>query len=189
MRTGLIMLAAGSGRRFGENKLLYPLEGKPMYLHLLERLAAVCAKDGRRNLFVVSRYEEILRKTEELGGQPVFGARSGEGIAYSIRAGVERAKEMDAWAFFAADQPWLRQETIERFLRKMEEGSCALGCVRHGGQSGNPTWFTRAYREELMALEGDRGGKRIILAHEEACVYADVADGRELADVDYRCGT
>ncbi len=75
MRTGLIMLAAGCSRRFGENKLLYPLEGKPMYLHLLERLAAVCAKDGRRNLFVVSRYEEILRKTEELGGQPVFGER------------------------------------------------------------------------------------------------------------------
>ena len=38
MKIALIMLAAGNSRRFGRNKLLYEIEGKPMYRHILEKL-------------------------------------------------------------------------------------------------------------------------------------------------------
>ena len=38
MKIALIMLAAGNSRRFGSNKLLYEIEGKPMYRHILEKL-------------------------------------------------------------------------------------------------------------------------------------------------------
>lgn len=41
MRIALIMLAAGNSRRFGSNKLLYEIDGKPMYRHILEKLMAV----------------------------------------------------------------------------------------------------------------------------------------------------
>ena len=35
MRVTILYLAAGNSRRFGENKLLYPLDGKAVYRHLL----------------------------------------------------------------------------------------------------------------------------------------------------------
>ena len=38
MAKHLIYLAAGSGRRFGGNKLLYPLEGRPLFSYGLETL-------------------------------------------------------------------------------------------------------------------------------------------------------
>ena len=41
MKIALIMLAAGNSRRFGSNKLLYEIEGKPMYRHILEKLIIV----------------------------------------------------------------------------------------------------------------------------------------------------
>ena len=41
MRIALIMLAAGNSRRFGGNKLLYEIDGNPMYRYILERLIAV----------------------------------------------------------------------------------------------------------------------------------------------------
>ena len=41
MKIALIMLAAGNSRRFGRNKLLYEIEGKPMYRHILEKLMIV----------------------------------------------------------------------------------------------------------------------------------------------------
>ena len=41
MKIGMILLAAGCSRRFGSNKLLYEIEGKPMYLRALERLLEV----------------------------------------------------------------------------------------------------------------------------------------------------
>ena len=34
----LILLAAGYSRRFGQNKLLYPVNGKPMYSYGLDTL-------------------------------------------------------------------------------------------------------------------------------------------------------
>ena len=41
MKLGLIMLAAGNSRRFGSNKLLYTIEGEPMYRHILSELMRV----------------------------------------------------------------------------------------------------------------------------------------------------
>lgn len=38
MKLGLIMLAAGNSRRFGSNKLLYRIDGMPMYRHILLEL-------------------------------------------------------------------------------------------------------------------------------------------------------
>lgn len=41
MNIALVMLAAGNSRRFGSNKLLYEIDGKPMYRHILEKLMVV----------------------------------------------------------------------------------------------------------------------------------------------------
>ena len=41
MRLAIVMLAAGNSRRFGTNKLLYRIDGKPMYRHILEKLMVV----------------------------------------------------------------------------------------------------------------------------------------------------
>ena len=38
MKIGMILLAAGYSRRFGSNKLLYEIEGRPMYLRTLDQL-------------------------------------------------------------------------------------------------------------------------------------------------------
>ena len=37
--THILYLAGGNSRRFGENKLLYPLDGRPLYRHGLDALA------------------------------------------------------------------------------------------------------------------------------------------------------
>lgn len=38
MKIGMILLAAGYSRRFSSNKLLYEIEGRPMYLRTLDQL-------------------------------------------------------------------------------------------------------------------------------------------------------
>ena len=52
----LILLAAGSSRRFGGNKLLAPLNGNPLYTWGLSALKEVCRTRGDCTLTVVSRY-------------------------------------------------------------------------------------------------------------------------------------
>lgn len=147
MRVTILYLAAGNSRRFGENKLLYPLDGKAVYRHLLDRLAQIAGRHENWELLVVTQYERILEELAPLvkAGrlQTVFSPDSEKGISYTIRAGIEAAEKQnaDACACFVADQPYLKEETAERFLESMEMQKAPLGCVFCGGESGNPAWF------------------------------------------------
>lgn len=55
MKIALIMLAAGNSCRFGSNKLLYEIDGKPMYRHILEKLMVVA------ELLEKNEYESLER--------------------------------------------------------------------------------------------------------------------------------
>lgn len=60
MNKHILYLAAGSSSRFGSNKLLCPLEGKPLFRHGLDTLAALVQGRKDCDLTVVSRYAPIL---------------------------------------------------------------------------------------------------------------------------------
>lgn len=187
-KTALIYLAAGNSRRFGRNKLLYEIKGRPMYLHLLERLMEITDRDDQYELLVVTRYREI-RETVEAFRQKghriscVWSPESETGISCSIKAALLRVKDACACAFFVADQPWLTKESAAGFLEHMKDAG--LGCVRNDGRTGNPVWFARKYFSELMELKGDEGGKKVFLRHRREAVYYEIKNRKELEDIDW----
>lgn len=185
MKVSLIYLAAGNSRRFGANKLWYPLLGKPLYRHLLERLAEICERHEEWELVVVTRYERIFKELETFPARRVFSEESVQGISRSIRAGLQAAPDADAWSFFTADQPYLTAESAEGFLTAMEREACELGCVAFGSRPGNPAWFAKSFRSELLSLEGDKGGRQILKKHPDRVRYYQILDERELDDLDY----
>ena len=180
----MIYMAAGNSRRFGSNKLFYPIDGKPMYRHVLERLTAICERHSDWEIVLVSQYEELLEQGRTFAHRTVFSPESRDGASWTIKNGLKEADDTEAFVFFTADQPWLRGETvlelIELFLR---EGK-GIACVEHSGKTGNPCIFSRKYFGELMELEGDVGGKRVIRKHREDTAVLEVLDERELTDVD-----
>lgn len=52
------------------------------------------------------------------------------------------------------------------------------------GVDGNPVVFAPEYRNELLALSGDVGGKKVLLAHPEEVTRFLAKNPQELADVD-----
>lgn len=184
MKIGLILLAAGLSRRFGsKNKLLHPVHGKPLYLHALERLDTL--QSGDISLVVVTNTPEIGTECQSRGITVVPSPRAAEGISHSIRAGLQALPEVDAAVFFVADQPELRLQTIRHFLHSCEEHQAPLGCLAGPDGFGNPGWFSGEFFPALEALEGDRGGRRILNAHPEL-VWTVQAEPAELADLDER---
>lgn len=183
-------MAAGNSRRFGSNKLLYELEGRPMYLHLLLRLVHLCESCQQWKVTVVTQYEEIYGRVaamerEGLPVQAVFSPDSQKGISYSIRAGIQTAeKETEACAFFVADQPYLKEESVKNFLLQMEKSKAKLGSVCCQGIAGSPAWFSREYYPGLLALSGDEGGRKILKMHPENVSFFEIENSRELKDID-----
>lgn len=193
MKLRIIYLAAGNSRRFGSNKLMYEIEGKPMYRHLLERLCAIAGRHPDWQLFVVSQYRELLEQCADLPVILVDSPDSPKGVSYSIRAGIlggkqnaEKESMPEAYAFFVADQPWLSEETAEAFLTEMESFRAPLGSVCFQGTPGNPTWFSSVYVPDLLALLEDQGGRRVLRGHEEEIRWFPIGNEMELWDVDTR---
>ena len=189
MQIAVIYMAAGFGRRFGSNKLLYSLDGKLLYQHgfaqLQEALATINAAGQMScRLIVVSQYPEIVAWCREQGAETCLNTQAAEGITASIHLGIETAGNVDAYAFFVADQPYLQAVTIEKFFTGYAVSGKALGCMHCGAQRGNPTIFSAGFKAELLSLQGDKGGRVILNRYPDDNLWLSVATAEELIDID-----
>ena len=205
----IIYMAAGNSRRFGSNKLFYELDGKPMYRHLLERLIEIkdrynkLKKAGKKiknaesnnpviDITVVTRYREILDYCSSIHDcHAVLSPDSEKGIAYTIKAGIMAVQEQkktgmqDYYMFAVADQPYLKSQSVIKLIDRVLEnkGNMRLAfSLRCGDAVGNPCVFHSSLMPQLLSLEGDKGGRSVAKKYD--CVYVDIADERELMDID-----
>lgn len=188
MKMSFIYMASGFGSRFGSNKLLADLKGRKLYCYGLECLcqaAGALEEDGHDiEILVVSQYETILNQALRQGLRAIPNDFSAEGITASLRLGTAAAGEgTGCYLFFVADQPYMKSSTLTGFIRDFLESGHGIGCVCHDGKKGNPAVFLGRYREELMALTGDRGGSVIMRTHPED-VWTMEAAAEELRDID-----
>jgi len=184
MRINAILMAAGNSHRFGSNKLIHVIDGKPMFQHILEKVLAV--ESGLfQHIIVVTQYQEIMRMAEKFDKALLLveNDNSNAGISYSIQLGME-ADAADAYAFFVCDQPKLKSKTIEGFIKGFQNSGKTIGCVTCKGRLGNPVVFMSCYYQELLNLNGDAGGKSVMKSHMEEVFFFEVEDERELYDMD-----
>ena len=180
----LIMLAAGNSRRFGSNKLLYEIDGVPMYLRTLYKLQKAASELGNCEIIVVTQYEEIAAKAQESGARVLINPHPERGISSSMQIGLAAAKESSACLFTVSDQPWLTTETIVELVHKFLSEHKGMACTLLNNKTGNPCIFSRKYYQELQEIIGDKGGKQIINRHPDDVVYLEIKDARELVDID-----
>lgn len=195
----IIYMAAGNSRRFGSNKLFYELDGKPMYRHLLERLVEIKDRYNKLksdspviDITVVTRYREILDYCACIPDcHAVLSPDSEKGISHTIKAGIMAVQEQkktgmqDYYMFAVADQPYLKNQSVIKLIENVLENKgnkrlvFSLCC---GDAVGNPCVFHSSLIPQLLSLEGDKGGRSVAKKYD--CVYVNIADERELMDID-----
>ncbi len=181
----LVLLAAGRGVRFGENKLLYPVDGVPMYRHAADLALELDSVAGKK--IVVTGYEEIRNELKADGFDAVMNSRPELGISHSVRLAAEAAEGTEGGiCFLVCDQPWLTADTVRSLLEGWEQSGKGMGCLIFGDQPGNPAVFGEKYRGELKKLTGDRGGRQIMNRFPEDVFFYEAPWKKELQDVDTR---
>jgi molybdenum cofactor cytidylyltransferase len=186
MKLALILLAAGDSRRFNGNKLLHEFKGKPMYQYILEEVEKLPDGIFDRKV-VVTQYQEIMDCLSNYGYEIVVNEESSLGISHSIHLALEVLKNEETdYCFAVCDQPYLKAATIRDLVNGWKNSGKGIGCLCNMGALGNPAIFSRNYLKELLKLEGDVGGKRVIRRHIEDLYLHEVPDGLELVDIDVR---
>ena len=182
MKINLILLAAGNSNRFKGNKLLTTVNDKPMYMNVLDTVL----KLNFNKIILVTQYEEIKAALIEQPIQVVMNKNSELGISHSIKLGIQTDMEADAYMFMVCDQPFISLVSIETLIDRFIKSDKCMACVEHKGNLGNPAIFSRKYKNELLSLEGDVGGKAIMKKHLDDLVRVTIMHEVELMDIDTR---
>lgn len=177
-----IVLAAGASRRFGSQKLVAQLRGKPIVRWAVE---SVLAADVDEVLVVVGREGEAVREAlSGLAVRIVVNERWASGLGASLRAGVSALPPAaDATLIVLGDQPGVDAGVIGALISTYEEGSSLIVAPSYRGERGHPVIFGAGIFRELLDVEGDRGAKDVI-ARDPSRVTLVELDSPAPVDVD-----
>lgn len=179
MITGIFM-ASGQSLRMGQNKLLLPFQGKPLYRYGLDAITG--SQVG--TFLVVTSHKEIAEYCTLHQISFVFNHQAAEGQSSSIRLGVQHCTGESDYMFFVADQPLLEPVHIDRLLEVYSRFPGKIIVPKYKNTPGNPTIFPNKFRNELLGLTGDVRGRRIIQTHLDEVKYARMEDGSLFTDID-----
>ena len=181
-KIGCVIMASGLARRFGSNKLLHDFHGEPVMCRILETMAA--APLAAR--VVVTRHPEI-RDLCEARQIPVVLHDLPE-QSDTVRLGVEylleACPEMTGCMFAASDQPCLTVQSVANLCAAFEDAPEKIWRLSWQGTVGNPVLFPKSTFAELLNLPVGKGGGAVVKKHLDLVDTVEVADERELVDVD-----
>lgn len=169
-----VVMAAGEAKRFGQRKIYKRLNGKPLIQYVLDALSRVPLGE----VFVVIQPGDELETTFQTLENPSFS----QGQSTSIRVAMKEEIDWEGVFFCPADQPFLDETIFLKMAELLEPGLIVV--PRFQGRNGSPTLFSRTFRQELLELTGEEGGRPIIRRHPEAVRYIEVDHEQMFFDID-----
>jgi CTP:molybdopterin cytidylyltransferase MocA len=169
-----LVLAAGSGSRFGGDKLLALLHGHPLISYTARAVAeAIAAGTLAGGVAVIPpAAPELLRALDSAGLRVVENPEAGLGMATSLRLGLAALDELTAppaggAVVVLADQPAVRAEVIARLVEGWRQSgrSTRPRYLATPAEPGHPVLLDRSLWHLAGGLTGDTG-LRVLLAGE-----------------------
>ena len=187
-----VVLAAGLGRRFGGGKLLASygagvlIEGA-LAAAFAAPVASVVVVTGAQAQAVEAVVEAFAEARGERGRLHLVRAgRHAEGMAWSLRAGIEALPTNAAGAFlFLGDMPRVSPLVLALLARALADGAPAAAPVFEATR-GHPVLVSSALFPELLSLTGDAGAKGVLDRLGERLARVASPDDGVLFDVDTR---
>ena len=113
----------------------------------------------------------------------VHNPKFAEGMAASIRVGVEAAVGEQGYLFALGDMPQIAGATMLKVAETLKSSETIVVPVSNG-RRGHPVAIGSAYRDALLALTGDRGARPVLAKNAANVVEVPVEDEGIFVDVD-----
>ena len=176
-KLGCVIMASGLGKRFGGNKLMAELKGKPLIQYALDATEGIFERR-----VVVTRHKEVEELCRRQGVPVVFhslpyrsdtvrlgleslgaGTDAGKsGTEAEIKIAPPAENGLEGCMFCPGDQPMLGRETVASLALCAASGKNTIWRAAWNGQEGSPVLFPAWVFPELLALpEGKGGGRRL----------------------------
>jgi molybdenum cofactor cytidylyltransferase len=148
-------LAAGRSERFGSDKLMHLLDGRPLGEHIAHTLANV-PLEARIAICPTGSPRQALFRGFEI----IENLHPEQGMGTSLALGAQHAIALDADAMLVclADMPYVTTEHLRGLL-----AADALAAVTEAnGTRSPPAVFAREHLPQLTSLTGDHGARHLL---------------------------
>lgn len=179
-----VVLAAGTSSRFGDgNKLLAELNGTPLVRRATQSLLGATSAEVVVVLgHEADRVRDALAECEvRFVENPEYAA--GQSTSVAVGVGAARDLDADAVVFLPGDMPFVGAGTVDSVIRAYRSGIASAIAVAHDGDRGNPVLFDSRHFGALAAVDGDTGGRSVLLECDDAVLLA-VPDPGVRTDID-----
>ncbi len=182
-----IVLAAGASTRMGRPKQLLPLPGGTVLSTVVSRLLDAPLE---RVVVVLGHDAEAIRCGAGLPSdarvEVVVNADWKEGMASSLRCGIQASAEAEAVVIALGDQPGIETGVVKRLVTAYRRGA-PLAVPVQGEERGHPVLFSRSLFPSLLALRGDVGAREVVTRHWDDTARIEAALPPDLdTEEDYR---
>ena len=176
--TGIIILAAGASSRMGQPKQQLVYEQKT----LLQRSIDIALGIPQAIVLVVLGANAEAIKTD-IADQPfqiIDNAHWETGMSSSIKAGITvlaNHPDIDDALLMLCDQPFVNVTLLEQLIsHKPQTGGYIIAC-QYGDTLGVPALFSKHYFDELLALNGQEGAKKVLMRNRENTITVPFEKG------------
>ena len=184
VRVGCVVLAGGAGRRFAKaaSKLTARLNAKPLLQYAID--AASASRAMGCTLVLGAATEQILACIDPRRCSIVENSHWQEGLASSLRCGLQIHAADDGCIFVLGDQPFVQAADIDRLIRVFTQERNCIIALRARAVWGAPILFPRADFGGLLKLRGDYGAKPYAERQRKRVRFVDAVDERAFRDID-----
>jgi len=167
----------------GRDKLLEPVGDVPLLRRVLQR-----ACDSGADVFVTLPPDAADRASicDGLPVTPVLVPTARDGMAESVRAGVNALPLCDAFMLMLADMPDIETDDLRALMaaRMAHPGAKVWRAATAAGAPGHPILCDAALRPGFASLTGDSGGDTVIRAYAAETHLVRLSDDRARHDLD-----
>jgi len=178
-----LLLAAGSAKRFGSDKLRHSLpHGVSIAVQAARHL-----KSELDRVVAVTRpgADELAAQLRKEGCEVTVCENAAEGMGASLACAARAAGQADGYLVALGDMPFVRRTSIAAVRAALADGA-ALAAPYFRARRGHPVGMAGSFYAELLRLRGDEGAKRLLAAHENRLVKIPVGDPGVVRDIDTR---
>ena len=177
-----VVLAAGTGSRFGATKQLALVDGKPLAQHAIDALV-----EARVDELVVVTGHDAVRVASGLTLPPdarvVYNGAFRDGQATSLAAALHALDDdSEAAVVLMADQPGVSAGVVQALIARFRATRKQVVRAAYADGPG-PSLLSREIYAEAGHLHGDVGARELIASHPE-WVDEVAIDGPAPRDVD-----
>ncbi len=161
-----MILAAGAAQRFGSQKLLAPLNGRPLVQHVIDAANASCLEDIV--LVVGTNTDDLVNELDMGRTRVVHNPDPTQGLASSLQTGLRRLDQsLHAALVLLGDMPSVTTALIDELVARGRETRASAVISVWRGRRSPPVVLHKSLWPAALALRGDIGMREVLAGRDD----------------------